>query len=272
MSKLFDIPTIVEVLISGESVRITATSEKRSAIWRLVVNNSLNPGVAKYGYHKYDTPTTITLTTYPGYDGALVANMAYAFACIVEADDWTNLFSVPASRFGEKNVKTEGFKPDNDVALEIQRLFVTEKAVNVLKSMVNDLKFKGLNTDAIYAWNHEATECLRRAGGTSTALASIVANVEKVGEYASLARASDKTKLVNLRAIQEAVALFEQSTAGNKPADLAQGYFKIVRWIDDETTRLEAEVDIFATHWDMLQFELMVQIRKATPPAPSTAK
>lgn len=126
MSKLFEIPTIVKAQYEGEidlrlvSVRITTTMKKRSAIWKLVVNGDLNPGAARYGYRE-DTPTTITLTPYPGYDGALVANMAYAFACITEADDWTHLFSVPASRFGEKNVKTEGFQPDYDVALEIQR-------------------------------------------------------------------------------------------------------------------------------------------------------
>lgn len=277
MSKLFEIQTIVKVQFEGEidpricSVRITATKKRRSAIWKLVVNDNLNPGVARYGYSN-DSLTTITLTPYRGYDGSLVANMAYAFACITQADDWTHLFSIPAPTLGVKNVKTEGFQPDDDVVLEIQRLFVNWKAVSDLNSRIGDLKLEGINTNAIYAWNREAIECLRRAGGTTTALASIVANVAKVNEYAALVRAIDKIKLANLKAIQKVVALFEQPTAGIKAADLAHEYFKIVRWVDDETTRLEAEVDDFATHWDKLQFELMEQIRKATPPASPTSK
>ncbi len=270
MSKLFEIPTIVEILPSG-TVRITATKVKRSAIWKLVVDDDLNPGAARYGYRE-DTPTTITLTSYSSYDGGLVANMAYAFACITEADDWTHLFSVPASNFGEKNVRTKGFQPDDDVVLEIQRLFVNGKAVNGLNSMANDLKFKGLNTDAIYAWNREAIECLRRAGGTFSAPASIVANVEKVSEYAKLARAIDGLKQVNLGIIKREIASFEQSIAMFNPTELAQKYFEIVRMIDDETARLQTEVDDFDASWDEIQQHLMVAIRKATPPAPSTPK
>ncbi len=277
MSKLFDIPTIVKAELEVKidlrivSVRITTTKEKRSAIWHLVVNDDLNPGVARYGYRE-DAPTTITLTPYPGYDGDLVANMAYAFACIVEARDWTNLFSVPASDFGEENVKTEGFQPNKEVMLEIQRLYVTKKAVDVLNSMVNDLKFMGLNTNAIYAWNREAIECLRRAGGTSTAPASVVSKVGKIGEYANLARAIDLIKLANLTIIKRKVASFELSTAMFSSTELAQQYFAIVSMIDSETTRLSDEVDDFSTDWDEIQQNLMVAIRKATPPAPATPK
>ncbi len=262
---LFNIRTKVEIVYDGGNavVRITAAKDVRSKIWDLATNNCLNPGVARYDG---GAPTIITLAPYPGYDGKLVANMAYTMACIAGVDDWTALFCSPAARLDD-GVIVEGFVPNPQVVAELQRLYVEWKSVRTLESRIFDLSHSGLNTETIYAWHAEAIECYRRAG--NLAQGKIDPMVDKIAAYVKFARAIDQRKAENRRALEYMIAAFEASLESSNAATAYREYIEVLAAIDAEEARLQTDVDGFRKAWDEIKHELMPAIRKATPPAPA---
>lgn len=266
MSQLFNIQT--QISTQGEVVRIVAAKPVRSAIWNLVTNDALNPGVARYDG---GAPTVVTLKPYPGYDGALVENMAYAFACLASWGDWATLFCTSITEYTKGLVTVEGFTPDPEVVAEFQRLYVAWKSVSSLQKKVNSLGLIGHNTSAVIDWNHEAIECFRRADSPNRA--TIEQMVEDVGEYAREARKISATKAANRRILEAKVKTFELLVASAAETTKVSQVFYSIDWdIQVESNRLLDEIELHSTEFAEIRDNLMVAIRKATPPAPPTSK
>lgn len=262
----FDIKTTVTAQVKSkgiEFVRIVAAKAVRSAIWNLATNDNLNPGVARY---EGGAPTVITLTPYPGYDGELVANLAYALALLANIPDWTDLFTSNATQLAGELVGFESFRPDQEVIDEVQQIYLNWKSITTLKNMAHNLGFSGYNTGAILEWNREATECFRRS--SDIVQAKIHPMIKNLDEYAIEARRISATKAARLHALEAEIEMFEILITRGSRQDAYQSYFKIWGAIETEGDRLRAEAKQHGGEFAMIRDSLMVTIHRASPPAP----
>lgn len=263
---LFDIKTIVTAIIQdGEitSVRIVATKATRSAIWDLVTNGALNPGIARY---EGGAPTVITLKPYPGYDGILVANLAYTLALLANVSNWADLFTSNATQLAGELVGFENFQPDQAAIDEIQQIYLNWKSITTLKNMLDNLGYSGYNIAAILEWNREATECFRRSGSLDQA--KIHPMIKDLDEYAIEARRISATKAARLSALEAKIEMFETLISCASNSDVCRSYFEIWAAIEAEGDRLRGEAELHGGEFAMIRDNLMVTIRRASPPAP----
>lgn len=275
-SRFFNIPTTVKAEFEGKTlieVKITAVHQIRQKIWSLVVNDWFNPGLVWYNG---GIPTAITLGPNPGCTSFQTTNMAYALACLATVEhDGLDLFGFSLDNMTANKVVFQGFVPNLDAVREFQRLYIHWKAMDTLRSRLHGLKFEeGLNTGAIYAWHDEAVEALRRLYGEPRNY-EVEAMVDQVGDYAKTARVIDALKSANWHFLETEIASFEMAINANSQGldlPIPAKYAKIVEKIEGEAARLRAEVESFRPTFDKIQHELMVAIRKATPPTPPALK
>ena len=290
-TKLFDIRTTIKAQFRQVDVdsrilvevKIIASKAVRSRIWNIIVKDYFNPGVAQYGF-KDDTPTSLTLVPYPGYEHSdLVAQMAEAAACFALVEDFTvllhqNVFNV----FDEGQTPWPDFAIDGKTIAELQRHYAGYMAVKDLQNRVHDLSFKGINYNAVREWHNEAVEAFRRLqfasvnpGNEKTRSAQLdiaVKNLSRIENIESEARALHETQASIKRQLEAAIAVFTAAAeASGATSRLRDSYHQIGFRLRIEQTRLDTDVDGFAQSWEDVRW-LIEEIRKVTPPSPLTAK
>ncbi len=269
--QIFNIPTTVTAQIEDgriTSVRIVAAKETRSAIWNLATNDQLNPGVAQY---HGGAPTVIALTPYPGYNGILTANLAYAFALLANVEDWTDLFVSSAVSLAGTMVEAENFTPYPETLNEIQLMYLNWKSVSSLRNQVHNLAYDGYNAGAILEWYQEAVECFRRSSSEVQATISWI--MSALDKHATEARRISAATAKNRSELEEKVKAFETLVNSDAPRKhINQSYFGIVQAILVESGRLQKEVELHKDEFRIIQNELMTTLRLSTPPAPPKSK
>ena len=279
MNKLFDIPTTIWAKFNGPDlveVEITATKDSRSKIWGIIVRDDFNPGVAQFGI-RGDTPTTIILRPYPGYEKSdLVAQMAYAAACLAQVEDFTVLFDDPKGN-GPPTIKNlpivTGFRVDDHTAREFQKLYVSYMAAKTLKNMIGDLGLSMIDYDTIRSWQVAAEEALRRLRFPDAKrklnfreLSVVTDAVDLVSQCAAEAQVIRQDQAVANDELREQVDVFAAAikNCGPLPTFVSR-YHELLGAVKVEQIIGQDSVDSFP--WAKIRTAMKI-IRANTPPVP----
>lgn len=277
-TKLFDIRTTVAVAsYTFDPVIITASKAIRNRIWEIVVNDHFNPGVAHY----HGQATTITLSPYPGYEGKLVIQMAFAAACLAQVEDFTILFDKPVRQLLlDRNLQSmplaRRFEVNWETIAAFQERYVASMATKTLQRMIGDLNGLGFYANAIGDLNDEAQAALRRLkfSGNVTpieievikVLAKQIANIEERVLYLyELEIASQRFLAREVDGFAAEIKVF-----GPIPV-LVAAYKTLYTKLAAKAADFQRDVDSFTDPWNQFQ-RLMAELRQNTPPAAPAAK
>lgn len=281
-TKLFDIQTTIRAEFNGtklEEVKITAAKSNRSKIWHIIVQNDFNPGVARFG-SRGDTPTTIILHPYPGYEeSGLVVQMAYAAACLTQIKDFTLLFDDPRGNGPaalENLPGVIGFKINDSTIYEFQKLYVSYMAGETLQGLAHELS-SGVNYNALCNWRAEAEEALRRLRFTGKKLnagefIAITEAAKLVSRYTKEAQTIRQIQATANDELRQKIDTFAATIKASGPIpSLISRYYELLSTIEAEQIIRQDCVNSFTKPWEEIQ-EAMRVIRANTPPVPPTSR
>ncbi len=283
MNKLFEIPTTVSAESDGTNlveVRITTSKEVRSKIWHIIVQNDFNPAVAQFGL-KGDSPTTIILRPYSGYEeSGLVAQMAYAAACLAQVEDFTLLFDDPSGSGPavlENLPEVIGFEINGGTIYELQKLYVSYMARETLQSLAHELSSLSIDYEAFRNWRAEAEDALRRLRFSGKKLnpgeyLALTNAAKLVNRYAEEAASIRRIQDIADRDLRQKIDSFATKIKDYGPIpNLVSKYYDLLAAVLTEHRIRRESVDSLVKSRKEIR-EAMGVIRANTPPVPPAPK
>jgi hypothetical protein len=264
--KLFDIPTTVSANRNeGEitSVGVVADRPTRELIWEIVHREEVNPIAECKGL----SHTTLLLSPHEGYTGEETASMTFAVVCLARVGWTPRLFNTYVGDMVGAGVVVEDFVPMIEIVREVQNRYSTWKSLHELSSQLDPLRQKlsllQTKTEWIVKWRDEAIECERRLGRRDERVSGMV---DEVCGYSDQARDLYQKRRGSLRDVEARIEAYKVMMETNKMVSV-DVYHSIVEAIAIEIRSVERHINTLTPFFNKIQNQLMIDIRRATPPA-----